>query len=92
MAAAQPIPRDTYRSPRACTWRTPTPSSSGRCGRAKVLRPVEDQFYGDRSGQFEDPFEHRGLTSRDDRTASCLFLAGRGAILVRHLSVVRRWP
>jgi PhnB protein len=26
---------------------------------AKSLRPVEDQFYGDRSGQFEDPFGHR---------------------------------
>jgi PhnB protein len=26
---------------------------------AKALRPVEDQFYGDRSGQFEDPFGHR---------------------------------
>jgi PhnB protein len=26
---------------------------------ARVLRPVEDQFYGDRSGQFEDPFGHR---------------------------------
>jgi len=26
---------------------------------AKVLRPVEDQFYGDRVGQFEDPFGHR---------------------------------
>jgi PhnB protein len=26
---------------------------------AAVLRPVEDQFYGDRSGQFEDPFGHR---------------------------------
>src|SRR6202040_807615 len=26
---------------------------------AKVLRPVEDQFYGERSGQFADPF---GLT------------------------------
>lgn len=24
----------------------------------KVLRPVADQFYGDRSGQFEDPFGH----------------------------------
>ena len=23
------------------------------------VRPVEDQFYGDRSGQFEDPFGHR---------------------------------
>ena len=26
---------------------------------ATLLRPVEDQFYGDRSGQFEDPFGHR---------------------------------
>jgi PhnB protein len=26
---------------------------------ATSLRPVEDQFYGDRAGQFEDPFGHR---------------------------------
>jgi PhnB protein len=26
---------------------------------AKELRAVEDRFYGDRSGQFEDPFGHR---------------------------------
>ena len=26
---------------------------------AKSLRPVEDRFYGYRSGQFEDPFGHR---------------------------------
>jgi PhnB protein len=26
---------------------------------ATSLRPMEDQFYGDRSGQFEDPFGHR---------------------------------
>ena len=26
---------------------------------ATAIRPVEDQFYGDRSGQFEDPFGHR---------------------------------
>jgi PhnB protein len=26
---------------------------------AKELRKPEDQFYGDRSGQFEDPFGHR---------------------------------
>lgn len=25
---------------------------------AKVQRPVEDQFYGDRAGKFEDPFGH----------------------------------
>ena len=26
---------------------------------AKPLRPVEDKFYGDRAGEFEDPFGHR---------------------------------
>jgi PhnB protein len=26
---------------------------------ATALRPVENQFYGDRSGEFEDPFGHR---------------------------------
>ena len=26
---------------------------------ATARRPVEDQFYGDRSGQFEDPWGHR---------------------------------
>jgi PhnB protein len=26
---------------------------------AKVLKPVENQFYGDRSGSLEDPFGHR---------------------------------
>lgn len=26
---------------------------------ANPLQPVEDKFYGDRSGQFEDPFGHR---------------------------------
>jgi len=25
---------------------------------AKVIRPVQDQFYGDRSGTFSDPFGH----------------------------------
>lgn len=28
-------------------------------GGATSLRPVEEQFYGDRSGQFEDPYGHR---------------------------------
>ncbi len=26
---------------------------------AKALQPMEDKFYGDRSGSFEDPFGHR---------------------------------
>ena len=25
----------------------------------KIVRPVKDQFYGDRSGSFEDPFGHQ---------------------------------
>ena len=30
---------------------------------AKSLRAVENQFYGDRSGQFEDPYGHRWSVS-----------------------------
>jgi PhnB protein len=30
---------------------------------ATAMRPVEDQFYGDRAGQFEDPFGHRWSVS-----------------------------
>lgn len=26
---------------------------------ATALRPIRDEFYGDRTGQFEDPFGHR---------------------------------
>jgi PhnB protein len=36
----------------------------------KVLKPVSDQFYGDRSGHFEDPFGHRWgfATHKEDLT------------------------
>jgi PhnB protein len=27
------------------------------------VRPLENQFYGDRTGQFEDPFGHRWSVS-----------------------------
>lgn len=30
---------------------------------ARVLRPVKDQFYGDRSGNLEDPFGHKWTLS-----------------------------
>lgn len=30
-----------------------------RAAGAAIVRPVADQFYGDRSGQFTDPFGHR---------------------------------
>ena len=31
---------------------------TGQAAGAKELRPVKDQFYGDRTGSFEDPFGH----------------------------------
>ena len=36
----------------------------------KVLKPVTDQFYGDRSGHFEDPFGHHWgfATHKEDLT------------------------
>lgn len=36
----------------------------------KVLKPVTDQFYGDRSGHFEDPFGHKWgfATHKEDLT------------------------
>ena len=36
----------------------------------KVMRPVQDQFYGDRSGQFKDPFGHQWCfaTHKEDLT------------------------
>jgi PhnB protein len=36
----------------------------------KVLQPVKDQFYGDRSGTFEDPFGHQWTisTHKEDLT------------------------
>jgi PhnB protein len=38
---------------------------------AKLVRPVEDQFYGDRSGTLEDPFGHRWYiaTHKEDLTS-----------------------
>ena len=52
---------------------------------AKPLRPVEDHFYGDRSGQFEDPWGHRwGVASHVedvsqeelDRRVQQMFMGG----------------
>ena len=38
---------------------------------AKLLRPVQDQFYGDRSGKLEDPFGHQWhvQTHKEDMSA-----------------------
>jgi PhnB protein len=32
--------------------------SKAVAGGAKIVKPVQDQFYGDRSGFIEDPFGH----------------------------------
>ena len=51
---------------------------------AKVQRPVKDQFYGDRSGTFEDPFGHVWTiaTHKEDLSPEEVqrrFKAGEGA-------------
>ncbi|MPZ87956.1 MAG: VOC family protein [Nitriliruptorales bacterium] len=46
---------------------------------ARALRPVEEQFYGDRSGQFEDPFGHRWSVSTHVEDVSPEEMAKRAA-------------
>jgi PhnB protein len=46
---------------------------------AKALRPVQDQFYGDRSGQFEDPFGHRWSIATNIEDVSPEEMAKRAA-------------
>lgn len=44
---------------------------------AESLRPLEDQFYGDRSGQFLDPFGHRWSVASRTEEISPEEMAGR---------------
>ena len=37
---------------------------------AKLIKPAEDQFYGDRSGRIEDPFGYRWMVSTHVRDVS----------------------
>ena len=46
---------------------------------ATVLRPVKDQFYGDRTGQFEDPFGHRWSVATRIEDLSAQEMAERAA-------------
>ncbi len=46
---------------------------------ATVRRPVRDQFYGDRAGQFEDPFGHRWSVATRIEDVSPEEMAKRGA-------------
>jgi PhnB protein len=50
---------------------------------ATTLRPVKDQFYGDRSGTFEDPFGHRWNVASHVEDVSAEELAKRAAAEAR---------
>jgi PhnB protein len=49
---------------------------------AKSVRPVADQFYGDRTGQFEDPFGHRWSVATHVEDVSPAEMAKRAAKLM----------
>jgi PhnB protein len=51
---------------------------------AKVVRPVQDQFYGDRNGTFEDPFGHIWHISTHIEDVSPEELSRRVASLEAH--------
>lgn len=48
-------------------------------GGGTALRPVKDQFYGDRSGQFEDPFGHRWSVATHIEDVTAAEMAERAA-------------
>lgn len=48
---------------------------------AKVVRAVEDKFYGDRSGQIEDPYGHRWVLATHVEDVSPEEMARRAAEL-----------
>jgi PhnB protein len=50
---------------------------------ATALRPVADQFYGDRTGQLEDPFGHRWSVATRVEDLSPQEMADRGAAATR---------
>lgn len=46
---------------------------------ASLIQPVEDKFYGDRAGQFEDPFGHRWSVASHVEDVSPQEMARRAA-------------
>ena len=50
----------------------------------KVVRPVEDQFYGDRAGAIEDPFGHRWHIATHIEDVSMAEAKRRAAKLGKH--------
>lgn len=51
---------------------------------AKLLRPVEDQFYGDRSGRLSDPFGHVWIISTHTEDVSPAELQRRYEAMMKH--------
>ncbi|WP_431040867.1 VOC family protein [Streptomyces sp. P1-3] len=52
---------------------------------AKELQPMADQFYGDRAGQFEDPFGHRWNVATHVEDVPSEELAERAAAAMKGL-------
>ncbi len=50
---------------------------------AKVIRPVADQFYGERSGTIEDPFGHQWMVSTPKENVSTAEMQRRYDAMVR---------
>jgi PhnB protein len=50
---------------------------------AKILRPIEDKFYGDRSGTIEDPFGHNWHVSTHVEDVSPEELQRRAAAMAK---------
>jgi PhnB protein len=50
---------------------------------ARVERPVEDKFYGDRSGTIEDPFGHRWHIATHTEDVPADEMARRAAALAQ---------
>jgi PhnB protein len=59
---------------------------------AKVVRPVEDQFYGDRSGQFADPFGYTWAISTHKETLTAEEMQRRIDEMSRKESAVAEPP
>jgi PhnB protein len=50
----------------------------------RIKRPIQDQFYGDRSGQFEDPFGHVWTVSTHKEDVSVEEMRRRMAATAQH--------
>lgn len=59
-------------------------AAKAKAAGAKELRPVQDQFYGDRSGTFQDPFGHVWTISTHVEDVSPEELAKRAAQQGKH--------